>query len=178
MSHRHAWLCCAVLALAACKPEPAATTAPVETPQPVAPATPEAIPATPAQGPAVATQLAALTPDQLAIDSPAAAQYLGTFFKDGCSKDEGLPFDQSCQHYAEDAGSDDPSPWPDLALGIHDGHIVSAVLFDPQQSLGAGWTCEAVSGPEHVRACAPVAIPAGQRAEWLQRWSAYLTTAD
>jgi hypothetical protein len=122
--------------------------------------------------------LAALTGDELAVSSSKAADYLGGFFKEACSKDEGLPFDQSCQHYAEDAATDDPSPWPDLALGIKDGRLVSAVLFDPQQSLGDSWSCASLSGLENVRACTPVSVSAGLRADWQQRWTVYLNAAD
>jgi hypothetical protein len=172
------------LALAACQPKPAETTG-----QPATPATlaapvqgmataPSPSATTPAQGAPVVTQLAALASHGLAVSSPEVSGYLQTYFKDACDPDDALPFDQACQHYDEAAATSDPSPWPDLALGIKDGHIVSVVLFDPAQTLGDGWTCEAVSGPENVRACTPASVEPDKRADWLQRWSAYFSAAD
>lgn len=177
MSHRCGWLFFVTLMLAACKPE-SVDTAPPVSPQATTPIPArETAPITRVRGTAVVTELAALTQDELAVNSSKATYYLGTFFKDGCGKDDGLPFEQSCQHYAEDAATD-PSPWPDLALGINDARIVSAVLFDPQQSLGTDWSCDPLSGVENVRACTPAFVPAQLRADWQQRWTAYLNTAD
>lgn len=179
MSHRNAWLCGAALALVACQPSATATTAPSTTPAAVQ-AHPAPAPAANAQvqGEAVVGKLAQLTAGGLAVSAPDVSSYLQAYFPDGCGPDDGLPFDQSCQHYADDADATDPSPWPDVALGIKDAHIVSAVLFDPGQTLGNGWICEAVTGPQNVRACTPTAIDSARRADWRQRWSAYLNTAD
>ncbi|WP_386754673.1 hypothetical protein [Lysobacter yangpyeongensis] len=182
MSYRHAWACCALTLLAACQPAPAEgiartdTTPPASQAPAVAPADPAA--SNPRNGNDLVSQLAGLTRTGLNVDDPGVASYLKSNFSDACSKDDALPFDQICQHYAEDSDANDPSPWPDLMLGILGQRIVSAVVLDPAQELGADWTCSAVSGLENVRACSPTNIDAAQRTQWLQRWSAFLHAAD
>lgn len=183
MSARHAWACCALLVLTACQP------AAEDTSHAAVSRAAEDVPATPANEQTIRPQesgtpiadaisrLAALPP-MANTTAPEVAGYLATYFNGECSKDDALPFEQMCQHYAEDANADDPSPWPDLMLGISNRRIVSAVLRDPDANLGAVWTCDAVSGLESVRACSPSDIDANQRSAWLQRWTAYLRSAD
>lgn len=173
MSYRRAWTCCAFIALAGCTPSPARTSSDTGTP-----ATSASHPDTDASGDPAIKQLARLSSARLDAKQPEVSQYLLRFFRDECSKDDGLPFDQVCHHYPEDAGTDDPSPWPDLMLGLSGDRIVSAVLFDPAQHLGGTWACAPVKGLGQVRACTPTDITSPQRAEWLQRWSAYLNAAD
>ncbi|QNP39615.1 hypothetical protein [Lysobacter solisilvae (ex Woo and Kim 2020)] len=182
MSYRRAWMCCAFIVLAGCAPSPAETSnnppAPADTAAPVADsaATPPQ-PGSDAAGDPATTELARISANPNAKPGE-VSQYLSRFFRDECGKDDGLPFEQVCRHYATDADTSDPSPWPDLMLGLAGDRIVSAVLFDSAQNLGNAWACAPVKGLEHVRACAPTIITSTQRDEWLQRWSAYLNAAD
>lgn len=128
-------------------------------------------------GSASADLLAALQAlNTLDTTSPDVARLLQTHFKDSCQPDERMPFDAICQAYgANDHG--DPSPWPDVLLGLRDGRIASVVAIARDASLN-GWTCETVTVPEPTQACYPPATPEADRVRWTQQWSAFFSSAD
>jgi hypothetical protein len=169
----------AFAACAACQPvpPPANGTAPA----PAAARAPVPSGAPDAAGKDAAAELAALAPAALAVERPETKAYLDRDFAGACGRGDGrLSFERICEHYAvaDTTGSADPSPWPDLVLGIADGRIASAVLTTPEQSLGAGWVCESAPGAGDLRFCFVATTPAGQRTRWAAEWAAYFASAD
>lgn len=122
------------------------------------------------------TALAALAPEHLDRSSPAGAAFLRRYFANSCEPDERLAFDTVCQHYGP-ARSADPSPWPDLIVGIHGGRLASAVLVGRQAPL-EGWTCEALPLPGGLRTCFAPGVSHEDQILWSQQWAAFLSAAD
>lgn len=192
MTIRHSLLAIAVsIACIACHRTPAAddaTTSVSPQPPPAASAPAQGIETSAPPAPtAPSGKLAATDPvaqlanlatlGTLKTDAPDVASYLQTHFNDACTRHDALPFDEVCDHERADAAASDPSPWPDLMLGLRERRIVSAVLFHPAQQLG-GWHCDAVPGMTEVRACTPGDIAATDRAQWLDAWAAFFRAAD
>lgn len=123
----------------------------------------------------IVSALQALKPGELQTSSPAVAHLLHTYFKDACQADDRLAFDTVCQSYTPEA-SVDPSPWPDVMLGLRHDRIVSIVTVARNATLN-GWTCEetVVGG---VQACYPPNTPAVDRVRWTQQWSAFMDAAN
>jgi hypothetical protein len=125
------------------------------------------------------SQLAMLSDANLSVDSSKLSSVLANYFKDGCTAgSEPLTFEQTCQHYSEDASDKDPSPWPDLMVAISSKELASAVLFKPEQSLGDNWQCDSSKDLENVRYCYPKKITAENRARWSKEWAAFFAAAD
>lgn len=151
----------------------------------VSPEAPHESKTAPTQSPPMNPNLAATDPTaQLANLSASGALDLGreevrtyvkATFGTHCGPMEGLPFDRVCQYFRPE--SSDPSPWPDLMIGIRGERIVAAVVTPPAQQLG-GWRCDAVPGFEHVRACAAPGVPDEDHEAWLTQWAAFFKTAD
>jgi hypothetical protein len=151
---------------------------------PIPPTTTE--PTTTASAPELAasktldTELATLRPDELSINSANAKAYLEKYFKDECSKDERLSFEQACQHYPEASPGEeeDPSPWPDLMIGINNKQIVGAAVLNSTFSLGKQWQCETAKEFEEMRFCYPQKTSQADKERWSKEWAAYFATAD
>lgn len=123
-------------------------------------------------------ELKQLSAAELSLDSASSKNYLEKYFKNECSKsDERLPFEQTCQHYS-DAALQDPSPWPDLMIGVKNKKITSAVLFSAEQSLGENWQCDKSKQFENMRYCYFGKTTVADREQWSKQWSAYFATAD
>lgn len=173
------------LSIAACEPStpPAADASlPASQSDTAQPASAESAPA--AAAPVAAPEdpvagLAAVAAAGAAVDAPPVVAYLDRHFGGACSDaDERLSFDRVCRHYAADAAKDDPSPWPDLVLGIAAGRIVSVVSTSAAQSPGTGWQCAPAPDFEGMRYCyLPVATEA-DRKRWSAEWTAYFGSGD
>lgn len=171
---RIAALCVLTVLMAACRPAAPEAGAPGGD-TPVASAAEPASSAAPVASPS--EMLARVPADRLDVGTPEASEYLDRFFKDGCREgDERLSFDRICLH--ESAGGDDPSPWPDLVLGIEAGRIASAVLTRSAQSLGTGWTCMPAEGLDGMRFCYVDATTTDERARWSAEWTAFFSAGD
>lgn len=170
------------LAICACTPEAAP---PAQAASEPAPAAAPASNPSPTSAPPMTAKLAASDPTAQLVNLGAAGAldltredvraYVDATFGPGCDRIDGLPFDRVCQHYGAD--SDDPSPWPDLMLGIRGERIVAAVVTSPAQQLG-GWRCDAVPGFDAIRACVAPGVNDADREAWLTQWAAFFKTAD
>ncbi len=161
-----------VLSVAACKPAvQSATDAPV--------AEAAAAPAQPADAGEPIAGLRALAAIGVSVDASRVDAYLDRHFQGQCADaDPRLSFDRICQHYPAQAAKDDPSPWPDVVLGIKDGRIVSAVLTGAAEAPGAGWRCAAAVGFEGMRLCHVETVPEADRARWSAEWIDYFASGD
>lgn len=121
--------------------------------------------------------LGAIDPSQLQRTSPAAAAFLQTYFGAECQPDERLDFSAVCQHYAVSDAAD-PSPWPDLMVGMTEDGIASAVLLATGARPLKGWTCTSLPYPSHAIACSAPATPEAQHMLWTTQWSAFFSAAD
>ena len=126
---------------------------------------------------------APLTPAQLRaalgsssrLDVPAVAMLFDRHFRESCVDPDGLPFDLVC-NYVPPEHEDDPSPWPDVFLGVKDGRIVALL----QASLGwapADWTCSPLPGLDGATICTPPDIARRTHRDWARRWSTVLRAA-
>lgn len=131
----------------------------------------------PARSRDAAAALDAIDPSQLQRTSPAAAAFLRTYFDGHCQPDERLDFSAVCQHHAVSDGAD-PSPWPDLIIGLTDDRVASAVLLTPDARPLKGWTCASLPYPSHAIACSAPATPKAQHLLWTTQWSAFFSSAD
>ncbi len=123
--------------------------------------------------------LEALTASGRSAQANQIAAYLDRYFEGQCiDGDPRLSFDRVCQHYAADTAKDDPSPWPDLVLGIEDGRIVSATLTSAEETLGAGWGCAPAVGFEGMLFCYVETAPEADRIRWSTEWTAYFGSGD
>ncbi len=169
-----------LLSIAACESsdQPAADSGPAE-PGVYASATAAAVPARQTDIGGPVTALNALAPTGTYADANQVAAYLDRYFEGQCvNGDPRLSFDSVCQHYAADAAKDDPSPWPDLVLGIEEGRIVSVVLASAEETLGAGWGCVPAAGFEAMRFCYVETAPDADRTRWSAEWIAYFGSGD
>lgn len=169
-----------LLSIAACKPsvQPAtdaqAAEAAADASAPVA-----AVPAQPVDAGDPAAGLTALAATGISVDASRVDAYLDRHFQGQCvDGDPRLSFDRVCQHYPAQAAKGDPSPWPDVVVGVKDGRIVSAVLTGAADAPGAGWRCAAASGFEGMRLCHVETVPEADRMRWSTEWTAYFASGD
>ena len=113
-----------------------------------------------------------------AADTPARlAAYLDRHFPAMCEADTRFSLDRVCQTPG-DPGDSDPSPWPEVLLGLAGERVVVVALTRPEARLGAPWSCEAPSPIAPVRLCfLPDAVPA-DRARWAGEWVRFFMAAD
>lgn len=169
-----------LLSMAACTPSdrPAADAGVAEAGIEASASAP-AVPVPPADAAGAVAALKALPATGASAQTGQVAAYLDRYFDGQCvDGDPRLSFDRVCQHYAADAAKDDPSPWPDLVLGIEDGRIVSAVLASAGETLGAGWGCAPAAGFEAMRFCYVETAPDADRTRWSAEWTAYFGSGD
>ncbi len=169
-----------LLSIASCKPsdQPGTDSGPAELGVDAS-ATAAAVPARQTEAADAVAALKALAPTGTYAKANQVAAYLDRYFEGQCiDGDPRLSFDRVCQHYAADAAKDDPSPWPDLVLGIEDGRIVSAVLASDEETLGAGWGCAPAAGFDAMRFCYVETAPDADRIRWSAEWTAYFGSGD
>lgn len=98
-----------------------------------------------------------------------------------CSAMDGTtaPYDSrlsmGCEVY--EADSDDPSPWPQLILGVSRGQVVAAWWPDVSAMPGA-WQCPPVEASAQARICFTNKATAKEKALWKREWAALATAAD
>lgn len=124
----------------------------------------------------VVRALAALPADRAGLRDPSVDRFLRAYFAGTCHGDDRLGFDEVCEH-VDAAPTEDPSPWPDLMIGLRDGGIASAVLLRAGSTPPA-WSCMAVPGLDAAKACFPPTTSAEDRARWMQQWTAFFSSAD
>ncbi|GAB2503868.1 hypothetical protein [Lysobacter humi (ex Lee et al. 2017)] len=124
----------------------------------------------------VVRALAALPADRAGLRDPSVDRFLRAYFSGTCHGDERLGFDEVCEH-ADPMPGADPSPWPDLMIGLRDGGIASAVLLRAGSTPPA-WSCMAVPGLDAAKACFPPSTSAEDRARWMQQWTAFFSSVD
>lgn len=169
-----------LLSIAACKPsdQPATDSGPAKL-DVDASAIAAPLPARRTDAADAVAALKALAPTDTYPKSNQVAAYLDRYFEGHCiDGDPRMSFDRVCQHYAADAAEDDPSPWPDLVLGIEEGRIVSVVLASAEETLGAGWGCVPAAGFEAMRFCYVETAPDADRIRWSAEWTAYFGSGD
>lgn len=120
--------------------------------------------------------LVELTAANLDQSPPEVARFLDRYFSDACSPDERLAFDAVCQHYGPDRDGD-PSPWPELVVGLRGGRLASVVLISRQPPL-AGWSCRDLPLPAPLRTCFAARTSHEEQVLWSQQWTAYFSAAD
>lgn len=124
----------------------------------------------------VVRALAALPADRAGSRDPAVDRFLRAYFAGTCHADDRLGFDEVCEH-ADPTPTDDPSPWPDVMIGLRDGGIASAVLLRADATPPA-WSCMRVPGLDAAKACFPPTTSAEDRARWMGQWTAFFSVAD
>ncbi|GAB2503841.1 hypothetical protein [Lysobacter humi (ex Lee et al. 2017)] len=122
------------------------------------------------------TALAELPAANLDQSTPQVSQFLDRYFPDACSPDERLAFDAVCQYYGTNQEAD-PSPWPELVIGVDGGRLASVVLIDHPLPL-AGWMCRDLPLPAPLRTCFAAHTSHEDRVLWTQQWTAYFSAAD
>ncbi len=165
-----------LLSLAACQPsaQPATDAGAAEVAADVS--APVAMPSDP--GSPVAG-LKALASTGGHVEASQVAAYLERHFKGQCvDGDPRLSFERVCQHYPLQAAKDDPSPWPDLVLGIDEGRVVSAAILGAAEAPGAGWQCVSAMDLDGMRFCYVETVPEADRIRWSAEWTAYFGSGD
>lgn len=134
-----------------------------------------AAPASGAAGPLTAARLQALLAAPHTFATQAGKAAFDAHFADSCMAVEGLPFDSTCTHVPL-ADRDDPSPWPDVFLGLRGHRIVAAIVVDARWAPRS-WRCTRLPGFDGPRLCTPPDVPPPVRRDWARRWSTVLRAA-
>lgn len=98
-----------------------------------------------------------------------------------CSAVDGTtrPYDSrlpmGCEVY--EAGSDDPSPWPQLILGLSRGQVVAA-WWPHVSAIPGAWQCPPVGASAQARVCFTHQASAREKAFWKREWAKRITAAD
>lgn len=119
-------------------------------------------------------RLRAMLAPSHALATSGSAAIFETHFAESCIAVAGLPFDLTCNHVPVEE-RDDPSPWPDVFVGLRGDRIVAALVMDTRR-VPRSWACSRL--PDlggHL--CAPRDIPAAVRRDWAERWSTVLRSA-
>ena len=125
--------------------------------------------------PLSSAQLRAALASSSRLDEPAVAMLFDRHFRESCLDPDGLPFDLVC-NYVPPEHEDDPSPWPDVLLGVQGGRIVALL----QVNVGwapASWTCSPLPGLDGASFCTPPDIVRRTHRDWARRWSEVLRAA-
>jgi len=93
-----------------------------------------------------------------------------------CVSPEGLPFERAC-NYVPPEHEDDPSPWPEVFVGVIAGRVV-AVLQARRSWAPATRACTPLPAFEGPRPCTAPGVPQRVHRTWARRWSTVFQSAS